>query len=39
MGLNIGLPVSGLVLFGLVWAFQKARGVDVRLSATEIPPE
>jgi hypothetical protein len=39
MGLNIGLPVSGLALFVVVWAFQKARGIDVRLSATEIPPE
>jgi basic amino acid/polyamine antiporter, APA family len=37
--LNIGLPVSGVLIFLLIYLIQRARGVDVRLSATEIPPE
>lgn len=37
--LNIGLPISGFVLFWIIWAFRKSRGFDVRLSATEIPPD
>ena len=37
--LNIGLPLSGLVVFFGIWWVQRMRGVDVRLSATEIPPE
>lgn len=37
--LNIGLPISGIVLFYLVWAVQRNRGIDVRLSSAEIPPE
>jgi hypothetical protein len=37
--LNIGLPVSGVLIFLLIYLVQRARGVDVRLSATEIPPE
>jgi len=39
MTLNIGLPISGFVLFWIIWAFRKSRGFDVRLSATEIPPD
>ncbi len=39
MTLNIGLPVSGFILFWIIWAFRKSRGFDVRLSATEIPPD
>jgi APA family basic amino acid/polyamine antiporter len=37
--LNIGLPISGIVLFFIVSAVQRTRGVDVRLSSAEIPPE
>jgi APA family basic amino acid/polyamine antiporter len=39
MVLNIGLPISGLVLFYVIWAYRRSRGFDVRLSATEIPPD
>lgn len=39
MSLNIGLPITGLLVFVLIWAIQRRRGIDVRLSATEIPPE
>ena len=39
MTLNVGLPISGLVLFYIIWAYRKSHGSDVRLSATEIPPD
>ncbi|MCA0295526.1 MAG: APC family permease [Actinobacteria bacterium] len=39
MWLNIGLPVSGLVLYFVIWGIRKRGGVDLRLSAAEIPPE
>ncbi len=39
MWLNIGLPVSGLILYAAIWAFRKRGGVDLRLAAAEIPPE
>jgi APA family basic amino acid/polyamine antiporter len=39
MVLNIGLPISGLVLFYGIWAYRSSKGFDVRLSATEIPPD
>ncbi len=39
MTLNIGLPVSGFLLFWVIYAVRKSRGFDVRLSATEIPPD
>lgn len=39
MTLNIGLPISGIVLFAIIWAIRKSRGFDVRLSAAEIPPD
>ena len=39
MGLNIGLPVSGVLLFFGVLFVRRQQGVDVRLSATEIPPD
>jgi APA family basic amino acid/polyamine antiporter len=39
MTLNIGLPISGFILFWIIWALRKSRGFDVRLSATEIPPD
>lgn len=39
IGLNTGLPVSGVILFMLIWAIRRRSGVDVRLSAAEIPPE
>ena len=39
IGLNVGLPVSGLVLFAAIWAYRQRSGVDVRLSAAEIPPD
>lgn len=37
--LNIGLPVSGLVVYFVIWAWRKRGGVDLRLAAAEIPPE
>ena len=37
--LNVGLPIVGFILFWVIWAFRKSRGFDVRLSATEIPPD
>ena len=39
MTLNVGLPVSGFVVFWVIFAVRKSRGFDVRLSATEIPPD
>jgi amino acid transporter len=39
MWLNIGLPISGLVIYAAIWAYRKSRGVDLRLAAAEIPPE
>jgi basic amino acid/polyamine antiporter, APA family len=37
--LNIGLPLSGLVVYGAIWAWRKRGGVDLRLAAAEIPPD
>ena len=37
--LNIGLPISGFILFWIIWGYRKSTGFDVRLSATEIPPD
>jgi basic amino acid/polyamine antiporter, APA family len=39
MWLNIGLPISGVIIYAAIWAFRKSRGVDLRLAAAEIPPE
>ena len=39
MWLNIGLPISGLIIYAAIWAWRKHGGVDVRLAAAEIPPE
>lgn len=39
MYLNVGLPLSGLVLYFLIWALRKRSGIDLRLAAAEIPPE
>jgi basic amino acid/polyamine antiporter, APA family len=39
MVLNIGLPISGVILFAIIWAYRKSRGFDVRLAAAEIPPD
>ncbi len=39
MGLNTGLPVSGLLIYAGIWAWRKRGGVDLRLAAAEIPPE
>lgn len=37
--LNVGTPISGLVVGTLLWAYRRSQGVDVRLAATEIPPD
>lgn len=39
MWLNIGLPVSGLVVYAAIWAYRKHGGVDLRLAAAQIPPD
>ncbi|MGH3201848.1 MAG: hypothetical protein ACRDP5_07320, partial [Streptosporangiaceae bacterium] len=39
MWLNIGLPLSGLVIYAAIWAWRKHGGVDLRLAAAEIPPD
>jgi len=39
MRLNIGLPVSGLIIYWMIWAWRKRSGIDLRLAAAEIPPE
>jgi APA family basic amino acid/polyamine antiporter len=39
MWLNLGLPVSGLVIYAAIWAWRKHGGVDLRLAAAEIPPD
>ena len=39
MWLNIGLPLSGLVVYAAIWAWRKRGGVDLRLAAAEIPPD
>ena len=39
MWLNIGLPISGLIIYAAIWGYRKSRGVDLRLAAAEIPPE
>lgn len=39
IGMNTGLPVSGVVLFTAIWAYRRRSGVDIRLSAAEIPPD
>jgi amino acid transporter len=39
MVLNIGLPLSGLILYFIIWGIRRSGGVDLRLSAAEIPPE
>lgn len=36
--LNLGLPVTGLIAFLVIWAVRRRGGVDVRLSSAEIPP-
>jgi basic amino acid/polyamine antiporter, APA family len=37
--LNIGLPLSGLVVYAAIWGWRKRAGVDLRLAAAEIPPD
>lgn len=37
--LNVGLPLSGIVLYFVIWGVRKLNGVDLRLAAAEIPPE
>ncbi len=39
MYFNIGLPLSGLVLYFIIWGVRKRAGIDLRLAAAEIPPE
>ena len=39
MYFNIGLPLSGLVLYFIIWGLRKRAGIDLRLAAAEIPPE
>jgi len=39
MKLNIGLPISGLVLYLIIWSWRKRGGIDLRLASAEIPPE
>lgn len=39
MVLNLGLPLSGLALYFIIWGVRKRAGVDLRLAAAEIPPE
>lgn len=37
--LNVGLPISGLVAYTIIWAVRKSHGIDLRLAAAEIPPQ
>lgn len=39
MALNLGLPVTGLILYAVIWAIRKRAGIDLRLASAEIPPE
>jgi APA family basic amino acid/polyamine antiporter len=39
MMLNLGLPVTGLVLYVVIWSVRKRAGIDLRLASAEIPPE
>jgi amino acid transporter len=39
MILNIGLPISGAILYIIIWAVRKRSGIDLRLASAEIPPE
>ena len=39
MALNIGTPIVGLIVGTLLWAYRRSQGFDVRLAATEIPPD
>jgi basic amino acid/polyamine antiporter, APA family len=39
MVLNIGLPISGVVLYAVIWGIRKRAGIDLRLASAEIPPE
>ena len=35
--LNIGLPLRGLVVYAAIWAWRRARRVDLRLAARDPP--
>jgi APA family basic amino acid/polyamine antiporter len=39
MVLNIGLPITGLILYIVIWGVRKRAGIDLRLASAEIPPE
>jgi basic amino acid/polyamine antiporter, APA family len=37
--LNLGLPISGVLLYAVIWGVRKRSGIDLRLASAEIPPE
>src|SRR5882757_509817 len=37
MMLNLGLPVTGVILYALIWSVRKRSGIDLRLASAEIP--
>jgi amino acid transporter len=39
MVLNLGLPITGLILYAVIWGARKRAGIDLRLASAEIPPE
>ncbi|MCW2731029.1 MAG: hypothetical protein JWR13_1845, partial [Mycobacterium sp.] len=39
MALNLGLPITGLILYAVIWGVRKRSGIDLRLASAEIPPE
>ncbi len=39
IALNLGTPIVGLLVAAALIAFRRTQGVDVRLAATEIPPD